>query len=176
MCETPDYMKQLIEAGIAAIPIIQDIAYRTWPEAFRNILSAAQIQYMLDRMYSPISLQEQMTILGHHFLLAEEEAGNYSGVISFEHRYRQLPQTKIHKIYILPAAQGKGTGKLLIGAVEQHARQQGDQALLLNVNKHNDAALFYQRLGFSLIGYEDIDIGQGFLMEDKIMQKELPTG
>ncbi len=169
-------MNRIIEAGTTAIPMIQDIAYRTWPVAFRDILSQEQIQYMLDRMYSTSSLQEQMTALGHHFLLAEESPGNYSGFISFEHRYRQLPQTKIHKIYILPASQGKGTGKQLISAVEQHVRQQGDRALLLNVNKYNDAARFYQRLGFSVIDYENIDIGRGFLMEDKIMQKELPVG
>ena len=169
-------MIRITGAGMAHIPTIQDIAYRTWPDAFRGILSQEQIQYMLDRMYSDTSLREQMTDLGHRFLLAEEETGKYAGFISFEHQYRQLPQTKIHKIYLLPTAQGKGIGKLLIEAVEQHARQQGDQTLLLNVNKYNPAEFFYQRLGFSVIGYEDIDIGQGYLMEDKIMQKELPAG
>jgi ribosomal protein S18 acetylase RimI-like enzyme len=45
--------------------------------------------------------------------------------------------------------------------------------LALNVNKHNPAQDFYRKLGFSVVGYEDIDIGEGFMMEDAIMRRDL---
>lgn len=41
------------------------------------------------------------------------------------------------------------------------------------MNKHNEAEKFYKHLGFETIGTEDIDIGSGFLMEDKVMAKKI---
>lgn len=162
----------ITEANTENIHIIQDIAHKTWPVTFESILSSAQISYMLEMMYSTASLLKQMTELDHHFLLAAEN-NKYLGFASYESSYKEMPQTKIHKIYILPEAQGKGVGKKLMDAMEQTALNNRDTSLLLNVNKHNDAEKFYKRLGFELIGTEDIDIGAGFLMEDKIMGKKL---
>lgn len=167
-------MRHIVEAKLQEITIIQEIAYKTWPRTFGNILSTAQIEYMLEMMYSTSSLTKQMQAFGHRFLLAIEN-GQYVGFISYESPYKDTPQTKIHKIYILPEAQGKGVGKRLMDAVEQIAQAKGDSSLLLNVNKHNEAEQFYARLGFELIGTEDIDIGSGFLMEDKIMAKRLSS-
>lgn len=167
-------MIQLIQAQTAHIPIIRRIAQETWPKTFGGILAEEQINYMLEMMYSEASLAHQVTELGHQFVLAQDtEDDRYLGYLSYERPYLGLPQTKIHKIYILPQTQGSGLGKLLMEAAEHAARQQGDRYLLLNVNKYNKAEAFYQRLGFETIGMEDIDIGNGYLMEDKIMRKTL---
>ena len=45
--------------------------------------------------------------------------------------------------------------------------------LHLNVNKFNDAVQFYERAGFVTIKEEDIDIGQGYFMNDYVMVKDL---
>ncbi len=166
------FMIQLISATLEEIPIIQQIAYQTWPNTFRDILSEAQIAYMLDMMYSDGALQKQLHELGHQYLLAKK-ADHYLGYLSFENNYQHQPQTKIHKIYILPEAQGLGIGKALMDATEKQAIAKGSRYLLLNVNKYNKAVQFYQRLGFEVIATEDIDIGAGFLMEDKVMRKTL---
>ncbi|SEO02116.1 L-amino acid N-acyltransferase YncA [bacterium A37T11] len=167
-------MIQLIEAQIAHIPVIRRIALETWPATFGGILSKEQIAYMLDMMYSEASLAHQVTELRHRFVLAQDTVDDqYLGYLSYERPYLDQPQTKIHKIYVLPQTQGQGVGKQLMEAAELAARQQGDHYLLLNVNKHNKAEAFYQRLGFETIGTEDIDIGNGYLMEDKIMRKRL---
>jgi diamine N-acetyltransferase len=34
------------------IPLIQALAQKIWPQAFENILSLAQIEYMMEMMYS----------------------------------------------------------------------------------------------------------------------------
>jgi len=165
-------MIALTEANTNQIPTIQAIAHKTWPVTFENILSPQQIEYMLDMMYSKTALKKQINDLGHRFLLANKEKKSL-GFISYERPYREQKETKIHKIYVLPEAQGLGVGKTLMEAVEHIARNNGDQKLLLNVNKHNEAEKFYERLGFKLIGMEDIAIGSGFLMEDKIFCKNL---
>ncbi|MCX2453753.1 GNAT family N-acetyltransferase [Pedobacter sp. PLR] len=152
--------------------VIQKIANRTWPATFGAILSPQQISYMLEMMYSTAALTEQVAQKGHHFLLVKD-ATNYLGYASYELNYKGLPKTKIHKIYLLPEAQGKGVGKLLMKTISEIAKDNKNTALSLNVNRDNSAFQFYKNIGFELVGEENIDIGDGFLMEDYIMEKQL---
>lgn len=165
---------------------INIIAHATWPDTFGDILSAAQIEYMLDMMYSEKAIVEQVA-KGHVFKLlvaaeSEQQNEDYSmatttrfkpvGYVSYQLDY--LPgTTKIHKIYLLPETQGKGFGKALLQDVEQIARNAGQQRLRLDVNYQNAAIGFYEYLGLQKIDRYNTDIGNGYLMEDWIMEKEL---
>lgn len=153
-------------------PTIQRIAHLTWPETFREILSPQQITYMLDWMYSLSSLQEQVEVKGHRFLIAQDE-DEFVGFLSYQSEYNGDAKTKIHKIYILPSTQGKGVGKELINHTSKIAQQHANSSLILNVNRYNKALDFYKRMGFDIVGQEDIDIGNSFLMEDFILEKQL---
>ncbi|GAB3576126.1 GNAT family N-acetyltransferase [Spirosoma luteolum] len=166
-------MPRLLETTPAQHPVIQQIAHQTWPSTFGAILSPAQIDYMLSWMYSIDALHEQVEQKGHVFLLAESDTGEPLGFCSYELHAGGQPVTKVHKIYLLPAAQGQGVGRLLLDAVAARATEAGDRALRLNVNRFNKAVSFYEKVGFSVVGQEDIDIGNGFLMEDYIMAKPL---
>lgn len=167
-------MITISEASEKDLPIIQDIAYKTWPSTFGEILSPKQISYMLNMMYNLDALKEQINEKKHVFLLAKDETSQtYLGYVSYELNYKGAPLTKIHKIYLLPASQGKGVGRLLIDKVAERAIQQANNRLGLNVNRYNKAIQFYERMDFVVVGREDIDIGDGFLMEDFIMEKPL---
>ncbi len=151
---------------------IQKIAKETWAVTFAEILSQSQIGYMLEMMYSTEAIIKQMTEQNHVFFLATE--GNKPvGYLSVEANYKGQSKTKIHKIYILPSAQGKGIGKLLIAKAVEVAKEHQNQCLSLNVNRNNVAVKFYETVGFVTTGQENIDIGNGFLMEDYIMDKQL---
>ncbi|UFH51897.1 GNAT family N-acetyltransferase [Spirosoma sp. KNUC1025] len=167
-------MIAITEVTETDLPVIQTIAHQTWPSTFGEILSPSQIRYMLEMMYSLDALKSQINEKKHVFLLAKDEISNeYLGYISYELHYKGESVTKVHKIYMLPASQGKGVGRLLIDNVAERAIQQADNRLGLNVNRYNRAVQFYERMGFVVIGQEDIDIGDGFLMEDFIMEKRL---
>lgn len=167
-------MITLIEATEHDLPIIRDIAYQTWPTTFGEILSPGQISYMLEMMYSLDALKMQIHAQNHVFLLAQEnDSKAYLGYISYEFDYKGHSKTKIHKIYLLPASQGKGVGRLLIDKVAELAEEHQSKSLSLNVNQYNKAIQFYERMGFAVVGNEIIDIGNGFLMEDLIMEKPL---
>jgi len=165
-------MIQITVATKQDYTLIQQIAHQTWPETFGSILSAAQIAYMLEMMYSIPALTEQIEENGYIFLLAKDEE-KYLGFAAYELFYQNLSKTKLHKIYILPEAQGKGVGKLLINRVAEIAVQNQNEVLSLNVNRNNPAINFYEKLGFTKVAEEDIPIGQGFLMEDFVMEKRL---
>ena len=165
-------MVEIIVAEEAHLPEINRIAHETWPTTFGDILSEKQINYMLGWMYSIPSLTHQIQEEGHVFLMAKDESG-YLGYASYELNYNGLPKTKIHKIYLLPASQGKGVGAALINRVGKIAVENKNESLLLNVNRYNKAVGFYEKVGLKVVGNEDIDIGDGFLMEDFIMEKVL---
>lgn len=161
-----------IEATKEHLFIIQALSDKIWPHTFQNILTEEQIGYMMDMMYSTSSLEKQMDELNHHYILAED-SGEYVGYTSYELNYKGTTTTKIHKIYILPSLQGKGIGRFLVETVEKTARQNKNNELSLNVNRFNKALDFYKRIGFEVVKSEDIDIGNGFLMEDFVLNKKL---
>ncbi len=164
-------MIQIVKATNEDLHTIANIAYKTWPVAYGEILSQAQLEYMLDAFYSEEALKANIAN-GHEFILAVENEVAL-GFASFENDYQKTSSTKIHKIYMLPESQGKGVGKLLIENIEKTAIDKGSNNLLLNVNRFNKAIGFYQKMGFSIIQEIDIEIGLGYLMEDYVMEKEL---
>jgi ribosomal protein S18 acetylase RimI-like enzyme len=152
--------------------LIQGIAQATWPSTFAGILSSEQIAYMLNWMYALPMLESQVEH-GHDFLVAEE-AGEAIGFAGFELNYLEGPKTKLHKLYLLPSSQGKGVGKSLLLEVTKRAREAGQKSLVLNVNKYNEKAInFYIAMGFVTIRQEVNDIGQGYVMDDDVMELSL---
>jgi GNAT superfamily N-acetyltransferase len=151
--------------------VITALAHQIWPDAFKDILTPAQIAYMLDWMYSPKTLAEQMN-KGHQFYVLENESGHI-GFLGIQPNYPVEDFLKIHKLYVLQSEQGKGFGKLLIEHAVSVARDHKIPAITLNVNRFNKAVHFYKSLGFRIAIEEDIDIGQGYLMEDYVMELDV---
>jgi len=151
------------------IPLIHELADTTWRVAYKEILSPKQLEYMLELIYSEPSLQKQFDT-GHRFLIVEED----ERPIAFAD-YNHLKENiyKLQKVYALPGQQGRGIGKLLINHVIEKVKEKGATALLLNVNRYNKAKQVYERLGFKVISEEDIDIGEGYFMNDYVMSLDI---
>ena len=158
------------QAGLQDLPAIKQLAYEIWPLAYGTILSADQLDYMLALIYDLEALGRQMDA-GHQFLLAENNALPV-GFASFS-VYEAPDLYKLHKIYVKQDTQGTGLGSILLDTVKKLAKEQGGNQLLLNVNRQNSARLFYEKKGFRIIREEDIDIGEGYWMNDYVMQTEL---
>ncbi len=162
-------MITISQATSKDIPIIQEIAHKTWPITYGTILSNEQLDYMMNLMYSDESLLEQFKSKPLFFLAQEDDS--FLGFTSCENNYQNNKVTRIHKIYILPETQGKGVGKLLIEKVIAVAKENKAEVISLNVNKFNKAVSFYKKIGFEIVAEEDLDIGNGYLMEDYKMEK-----
>lgn len=157
-----------------AIPVIKELAETTWAVAYRDILSPGQMQYMLTQIYSPLSLEEQMLKKGHQFILAADAGEQPIGFAS----YSPADPTEeavyhLHKLYVLPSLQTKGTGSSLLQFVIEDSHKAGATAITLNVNRYNKALGFYLRNGFEITKEVDIDIGNGYYMNDYIMTRKL---
>ncbi|MBC7447945.1 MAG: GNAT family N-acetyltransferase [Hymenobacteraceae bacterium] len=155
----------------ADIPVLQRLAEATWWATYRNIISDAQIEYMLDLMYSAEALEAQMVVLGHRFLLARH-GGRYAGFASYGLRDPRSSVFRLHKLYVRPECQGTGLGHKLIRALEDDARQCGARRVELNVNRANPAQHFYYRHGYRVQQVLDIPLGP-FWLNDYVMSHDL---
>ena len=61
----------------------------------------------------------------------------------------------------------------MMDALEVTAKANHSDSILLNVNRFNKAVSFYTKVGFEIVGQEDIVLEHGYLMEDYIMRKRL---
>ncbi|EPR69378.1 GNAT family N-acetyltransferase [Cyclobacterium qasimii] len=166
-------MLKIHKATVQDIPEIQSIAKTTWPVAFDGILSQSQLDYMMRMMYNTQELTSQ--IEGGKIIFWLAAIGKQSlGFMAYESQLPIQPQIKIHKLYILPAAQGKGVGKGLLNNLEEYGRSNGFETVTLNVNKYNSSAIkFYEKRGFEKIKAEIIPIGQDYIMDDYVFTKKL---
>jgi diamine N-acetyltransferase len=153
------------------LEIIQKLANTIWPIVYHDIISKEQIQYMLDLMYS-IDVLNEKSNNGHHFIVASKE-NQPVAFASFELNYLDLGTTKLHKLYVLPHFQKQKIGEQLLDFIIEIANKNKQKIISLNVNKNNTAQFFYKKLGFLTFEEQVIDIGNGFVMDDYIMQKKL---
>lgn len=148
--------------------LVQSIAHQTWPNTFAEILTTEQIDYMLDWMYHKAILEKNYDD-GHQFY-AYFENNLAIGFMAIQVNLLEGKSMKIHKLYVLPNQQGKGVGYKLIQKAIEIANNLEQKNVFLNVNRFNKAVDFYKRVGFSILKEENIEIGNGFLMEDYVME------
>ncbi|MRX38941.1 GNAT family N-acetyltransferase [Flavobacterium sp. LC2016-23] len=165
-------MITISQAALSDIKQIQNIVDITWPITYGKILSKEQLDYMLGLFYSNEALTLQYNKKEQLFYMIYEDGTNL-GFIGIEHNYNGETVTKIHKIYLLPETQGKGIGKKVINEIGKLASDNNSTALVLNVNRFNSALGFYKKIGFEIVDEVNIDIGNGYLMEDYVMEKRL---
>ena len=148
---------------------IIELAEKTWEPTYKEILSKEQLIYMFEMMYSENVLRKRM-LNGNDFYISkinQIDVGFLETVKNDEYKLY------ISKIYVDPNYQKKGIGKYLIEFLEKKAISMKFKSLKLNVNRYNPAQHFYTRIGFRIEKQIDIEIGNGYLMEDYIMEKEL---
>jgi diamine N-acetyltransferase len=150
---------------------IRRICFEVWPQTYQNIISGAQIDYMLAMMYSTGAIQKQLKEDGCVFLVASKD-GKDLGFASFS-QTDEKQIFKLHKLYLSKKHQGLGLGKELLNEVLLRAKESGGLSIILQVNKYNNAKTFYLRNGFEVIQEAAFDIGNNFIMDDYVMSCKL---
>lgn len=149
--------------------LINQLASIIFPITYSEILPKQQIDYMMEWMYSPKSLADQMDE-GHNYLIAYDSENIPVGYVSVN---KEGDDTwHLQKIYVLPNQQGKGIGDFLFEQALDYIRDEDKKPfkIQLNVNRHNKALGFYLRKGMTKIDEGDFPIGNGFFMNDYILE------
>ncbi|MGI9653307.1 GNAT family N-acetyltransferase [Chryseobacterium sp. RLHN22] len=162
---------KLIKATEENIPLIQDLAKRSWENAYAEILSVDQMKYMLENMYSEMEISAHLKNPNYHYYLVFDETLNeYDGFLGYENHYEENT-TKLHRIYLVPESKGKGLGKKTLEFLNEKVQESGDNRIILNVNKYNSAQKFYESQGYTIYDEGIFDIGNGYVMDDYLMEK-----
>ncbi|MDD2235749.1 MAG: GNAT family N-acetyltransferase [Kiritimatiellae bacterium] len=149
--------------------LIGDLAQRIWPGTFSAILPPGQVQFMLEWMYNSNRLTEEMTHLQVHYDLLFD-GDNPIGYVSYGPGTNP-DDLKLHKLYVLPEYQRHGVGHRAFVRVMDFAQSAGNRFIILQVNRHNEKAIAaYRKYGFRIREEAVTDIGNGFVMDDYILE------
>jgi ribosomal protein S18 acetylase RimI-like enzyme len=146
---------------------VRELAQLIFPATYENIVSAGQVDYMMNLFYTPEALQSQLES-GQVFLIIYFE-GKAAGYASYT-RLNDPGDFKLNKIYLNSGLQGKGLGRFLLYDVIRRVKSEGGRSLQLNVNRFNKAVGFYRNLGFTVKKEQLLDIGGGHFMDDYVME------
>jgi GNAT superfamily N-acetyltransferase len=163
---------QILPATAADLPAISQLAGVIWRACYPVIITHAQIDYMLARMYALEVLRDEIRSQGIHYdrLLVDDKMVGFAS----HGPTAEAGVVKLHKLYLLPELHGRGLGSRLLQHVEHEVRAAGARRLILSVNKRNAKAIAaYRRNGFDVADSVVTDIGQGFVMDDYVMAKDL---
>lgn len=144
------------------------LAHDIWMEHYPPIIGEEQTRYMLNKLYSLEALQEQRKN-GLHFFLWHEgsEVAGFAGIDLSSYEYGFLS-----KLYLSDRFRGKGVAANFLAYLEDRFREAGKPSVRLTVNRLNIGAInFYFKSGFRILRTEDTDIGNGYFMNDFVMQK-----
>jgi GNAT superfamily N-acetyltransferase len=124
---------------------------------------------MLDLMYNSLTLENQINGNIAFFMvdLGQKTVGYFSVEILNEQK------VKLHKLYLDPTQKQQGLGKKIIQFIRDWTLTNQRESIILNVNKNNSAVQFYQKMGFIIIEELILDIGEGYVMDDFVMQLDL---
>lgn len=150
------------------------LADEIWHEYWPALIGEAQTDYMVEQFQSLEAIERDVAEHAYEYwFLRTAEDGRTVGYTGG----RVEPETNrffISKIYLLKEHRGEGLCSATIRFYERLARERGLDALYLTVNKRNEMAIrAYKAKGFEVIDAAETDIGDGYIMDDYIMEKKL---
>ncbi|MEO8101994.1 MAG: GNAT family N-acetyltransferase [Betaproteobacteria bacterium] len=165
------YLETLTEADFE---FVAGLADTIWRSHYASIVSRAQIDYMLAGRYTAENLRAYLGA-DDRWMELLKIAGTAIGYCSYA-RSATPGELKLEQLYLLPAFKGRGLGGFMLRHVESRARELGMQMLMLQVNKQNvDSIGVYRKTGYAVRAEVVFDIGNGFVMDDYVMEKAVSS-
>lgn len=154
---------------------IAQLATQIWREHYGNLLQERQIDYMLEKFQSERAVKVQMEQDGYtYYIIYSNNGGQVRRAIGYMGVKFEDNSLFLSKFYILQSYRGKGVGRMGFDFLFNEAVNLGAQSVWLTVNRGNtDSIAVYDHLGFVTVREQVADIGEGFVMDDYIMEKRL---
>jgi ribosomal protein S18 acetylase RimI-like enzyme len=148
--------------------VVSILANEIWHECYSGIISDGQIDYMLSKYQSAAAIKDDVDKGGYVYHLVSDGSRyvGYCGIcIDGDSVY-------LSKFYVLAAFRGKGYGSRLLEFIEAYAMSNSLHHIHLRVNRNNTRSIgIYHACGFREYAEDRADIGNGFFMDDILMDK-----
>lgn len=166
--------------------LLAKLAEEIWQEYWPARIGQAQTDYMIEQYQSLDAIKRQMSKEDYEYWfltvpVAQCDNANpwrldeETAIIGFTGGHNE-PETNrffISKIYLLACERGKHYASRVIEFYTDLCRERSLRAMYLTVNKYNEMGVrCYRAKGFETIDCVETDIGQGFIMDDFIMEKQ----
>ena len=152
------------------IKVLADTANVVWHDAFKEILTLEQIEYMIKKFQSFQALSQAINDNGYKYYLikTDNNVAGYTGL------HEENGKMFLSKLYILKEYRGKQISSKTFDFIENLAKGKNLKSVWLTVNRNNKHAIaVYKHKGFILIREQVADIGNGFVMDDFVFEKVL---
>jgi len=153
------------------IPVLTVLAEKIWTEHYTPIIGNAQVSYMLKKFQSEESIKQQLNEGYTYYIILYngKTAGYFSILFKAEENYLFLS-----KLYVDKEFRRKGLASDTLIFIRKLAKEANLPAICLTVNKGNtDSINAYLSLGFVKTDSIITNIGNGFVMDDYIMEYRL---
>ena len=164
--------------------VLARLAAQIWGEYWPARIGQAQTDYMVEKFQSLPAIQRDMAYNAYEYWFLcvppEESTSTYRtddglAIVGFTGGHDE-PETNrffISKIYLLAPERGKHYASRVIEFYTDLCRARDLRAMYLTVNKYNEMGIrAYSAKGFETIASVVTDIGEGFVMDDYIMEKQ----
>lgn len=149
------------------INVVAELGTKIWHEHYSSILEPAQIDYMVDKFQSANAVALQINDQGYEYYLIKDE----ESVVGYIGLVMEIDRVFLSKLYIAKEARGKGLASKAFAFITELATSNKKQAIWLTVNRYNSGSIaVYEKKGFIKVREQVSDIGNGYVMDDYVME------
>lgn len=152
------------------IAFLAQLASEIWCEYFVCIISNEQINYMVEKFQSVHAITVQIKNQGYEYYFMNVN-GRTIGYLGIKQEEGKL---FLSKFYIQKEHRGKGYASQAMEFLVGICKDRRLGIIWLTVNRYNDVTIaIYEKKGFRTVRTQVADIGNGFVMDDNIMEREI---
>lgn len=153
----------------AMIQEVADLAEKIWHQHFTPIIGENQVNYMVEKFQSYPALKEQIANGYEYFQIINNGIFcGYTGV------HAENDSLFLSKLYLEKESRGQHLATKAFEFLKELCRERGLKKIWLTCNKYNANTLaVYDHLGLTITRSEVTDIGNGFVMDDYILEFKL---
>lgn len=150
------------------IETLASLAKEIWNQHFVPLIGQKQVDYMLNRFQSHPAMKQQIDQEGYEYFLIgyNDKYVGYTGIKQEDNRLF------LSKLYLKKCYRNRGLARKTITFLTDICYQRNLSSIWLTVNRYNHNTIAaYEACGFTKIKEQVTDIGDGFVMDDFVMEK-----
>lgn len=161
----PAYIRTVARKDLAPV---RELIVTTWHDTYDHLYGADRVDAITADWHSPAALEQRLHLPHSEFILADDGAA-ILGICFAELEEKTI---MLRQLYVLPSAQGRGVGRLLLEEIVNCFDEA--TAIELEVEPENERAVaFYRHFGFRLTGHTQDCGAQGSGIPAAIYRRDL---
>ena len=152
----------------ADIKLTTQLAHKIWNQHYEPIIGQDQVNYMVDKFQSESAITKQLED-GYLYFLIEHQSKpcGYLALVPNKSENKLM----ISKIYVDIDYRGLSLGTKLLEFTIKKAKTESFRTIWLTVNKYNTNSIkWYEKKGFRIKKEIVMDIGNGYVMDDYLLE------